>query len=198
VTPLVDVCLVLLIIFMVITPMLGRGVDVKLPKLTQAMQHKEGDQVFVSVNDEGAWIETDLYTEKDLFLARLEEDLKVAAGKAIANDRRRARCCSSRATVETDWGKVKTVMEWITSTNVQIQDIALVVELPDNASSGVMGFRAQADHHPTLIGPSSGPGRRQALNWPQATSDPGPCSPLATLRAARALVFFLYLRANLP
>ncbi len=32
VTPLVDVCLVLLIIFMVVTPMLQKGVDVVLPK----------------------------------------------------------------------------------------------------------------------------------------------------------------------
>jgi len=32
VTPLVDVCLVLLIIFMVVTPMLSRGKDVPLPK----------------------------------------------------------------------------------------------------------------------------------------------------------------------
>ena len=32
VTPLVDVCLVLLIIFMVVTPMLQKGVDVPLPE----------------------------------------------------------------------------------------------------------------------------------------------------------------------
>ncbi len=132
VTPLVDVCLVLLIIFMVITPMLGRGVDVKLPKLVSANQHKEGDQVFVSVNDEGAWIETDLYTEKDLFLGRLEEDLKVAAGKAVANEMK-GPLLFLKGDVETDWGKVKTVMEWITSSTAQIQDVALVVELPDNA-----------------------------------------------------------------
>src|SRR2546421_10334793 len=31
VTPLVDVCLVLLIIFMVVTPMLQKGVPIKLP-----------------------------------------------------------------------------------------------------------------------------------------------------------------------
>src|SRR5687767_5697540 len=86
VTPLVDVCLVLLIIFMVVTPMLGRGIDVKLPLLASASQHKEGDQVFISVNDDGAWVETDVYTEKDAFLSRLEDDLKVAAGKALAND----------------------------------------------------------------------------------------------------------------
>jgi biopolymer transport protein TolR len=132
VTPLVDVCLVLLIIFMVITPMLGRGVDVKLPKLVSANQHKEADQVFVSVNDDGAWIETDLYTEKDLFLGRLEEDLKVAAGKAVANDIK-GPILFLKGDIETDWGKVKTVMEWITSSGAQIQDVALVVELPDNA-----------------------------------------------------------------
>lgn len=130
VTPLVDVCLVLLIIFMVITPMLGRGVDVRLPQLSQANQHKEGDQVFISVNDEGAWVETDLFTEKELFLARVEEDLKVAAGKALANDAK-GPLLFLKGDKGTDWGKVKTVMEWITSTNVQMQDIALVVELPE-------------------------------------------------------------------
>jgi biopolymer transport protein TolR len=132
VTPLVDVCLVLLIIFMVITPMLGRGVDVTLPKLVSATQHKEGDQVFVSVNDDGAWIETDRYTEKDLFLERLEADLKVAAGKALANDAK-GPLLFLKGDVETDWGKVKTVMEWITGSGAQIQDVALVVQLPDNA-----------------------------------------------------------------
>ena len=35
VTPLVDVCLVLLIIFMVVTPMLQKGVNVALPETNQ-------------------------------------------------------------------------------------------------------------------------------------------------------------------
>src|SRR5688500_12028404 len=85
VTPLVDVCLVLLIIFMVVTPMLGRGRDVKLPVLVEAAQHKEGDQVFVSVDNEGAWIESDQYLERSTFLSALQEALKVAGGKAAAN-----------------------------------------------------------------------------------------------------------------
>lgn len=128
VTPLVDVCLVLLIIFMVVTPMLGRGVAVKLPTLTTATMHKEGDQVFVSVNDDGAWIETDPYTEKEPFLARLEEDLKIATGKALANDYK-GPILFVKGDKGTEWGKVKTVMEWITSSNAQMQDVALVVEV---------------------------------------------------------------------
>ena len=41
VTPLVDVCLVLLIIFMVITPMMSRGKEVPLPKTQYHFQRKD-------------------------------------------------------------------------------------------------------------------------------------------------------------
>src|SRR5215207_1203610 len=85
VTPLVDVCLVLLIIFMVVTPMLGRGRDVKLPILTTAAEHKEGEQVFVSVDDDGAWIEQNMFRTRAEFLAQLDTDLKIAFGKAAAS-----------------------------------------------------------------------------------------------------------------
>lgn len=132
VTPLVDVCLVLLIIFMVVTPMLGRGVAVKLPTLTTAVMHKEGDQVFVSVNDDGAWVETDMYTDKEPFLARLEEDLKIASGKAMANDYK-GPILFVKGDKGTEWGRIKTVMEWITNSNAQMQDVALVVEVANQS-----------------------------------------------------------------
>ena len=75
VTPLVDVCLVLLIIFMVVTPMLGRGKDVQLPTLVDADSHKEGDQVFVSVDDEGVWINQDAYTSRGDFQDALRTEV---------------------------------------------------------------------------------------------------------------------------
>jgi biopolymer transport protein TolR len=51
VTPLVDVCLVLLIIFMVVTPMLSRGKDVPLPKTRNHVKKEDlGDQPILSVN----------------------------------------------------------------------------------------------------------------------------------------------------
>ena len=55
VTPLVDVCLVLLIIFMVVTPMLQQGVDVLLPQGAHA-EKKPGKQedLIISVKVDGS------------------------------------------------------------------------------------------------------------------------------------------------
>jgi biopolymer transport protein ExbD len=44
VTPLVDVCLVLLIIFMLVTPMLVKGVAVQLPETTNPEKLPEGSR----------------------------------------------------------------------------------------------------------------------------------------------------------
>ncbi|MDP9121003.1 MAG: ExbD/TolR family protein [Acidobacteriota bacterium] len=55
VTPLVDVCLVLLIIFMVVTPMLQKGIDVALPETQQPTKMPEGNkQLTVSVKQDGS------------------------------------------------------------------------------------------------------------------------------------------------
>jgi biopolymer transport protein TolR len=52
VTPLVDVVLVLLIVFMVTAPMMSRGIDVSLPVANQPQIPPE-DRITVSVNAEG-------------------------------------------------------------------------------------------------------------------------------------------------
>ena len=59
VTPLVDVVLVLLIIFMVVTPLLHRGKDVTLPKARTTDQTKMPDALVISVTrDRTIWVET--------------------------------------------------------------------------------------------------------------------------------------------
>ena len=52
VTPMVDVVLVLLLVFMVTAPMMSRGVDVQLPVANQP-QIEPQDRITVSVNAEG-------------------------------------------------------------------------------------------------------------------------------------------------
>ena len=54
VTPLVDVCLVLLIIFMVVTPLLQKGVNVTLPATTDPEKMPENEkQLEVSIKADG-------------------------------------------------------------------------------------------------------------------------------------------------
>ena len=53
VTPLVDVMLVLLVIFMVTAPMLQQGVEVDLPKATTAPLRVSAEQVVVSLDKAG-------------------------------------------------------------------------------------------------------------------------------------------------
>jgi biopolymer transport protein TolR len=59
VTPLVDVVLVLLIVFMVVTPMLQRGKDVVLPKTAVVDEEPgSGDPLVVSItSDRTVWVD---------------------------------------------------------------------------------------------------------------------------------------------
>lgn len=53
VTPLVDVMLVLLIIFMVTAPMMTQGVEVNLPQTTTKSIKAQEDPLFLTVNKKG-------------------------------------------------------------------------------------------------------------------------------------------------
>jgi biopolymer transport protein ExbD len=68
VTPLVDVVLVLLIIFMVITPMLQRGKDVHLPKAQKSdEENKKADPLVLSItSDKKLYLESDEVSEETL------------------------------------------------------------------------------------------------------------------------------------
>ena len=78
VTPLIDVVLVLLIIFMVVTPMLQRGKEVTLPK-SRSISEKEGkesDPIILSVTqDKKVYVEKLEYDEKGL-QQKLENELR--------------------------------------------------------------------------------------------------------------------------
>ena len=61
ITPLADVCLVLLIIFMVVTPLLARGKEVPLPKTVNHTEEADKSQPIVAIDKKGL-----VYFDKDV------------------------------------------------------------------------------------------------------------------------------------
>src|ERR1700680_415649 len=73
VTPLVDVCLVLLIIFMVVTPMLQKGVPINLPVTEDPQKTPDTEQQLqISVNNDGSVYLCTMVVRKDQVQAELE------------------------------------------------------------------------------------------------------------------------------
>jgi biopolymer transport protein TolR len=72
VTPLVDVVLVLLLVFMVTAPMMSRGIDVSLPVANQPDIAPEDRKIMVTINARG----TVYLNDKPLALPLLEEQVR--------------------------------------------------------------------------------------------------------------------------
>lgn len=87
VTPLVDVVLVLLIIFMVVTPVLQMGIDVEIPPKVQVEappSEVQQDQLVISVRADGMYLNRDRMQDLDVLrntlasiLASREQDKRV-------------------------------------------------------------------------------------------------------------------------
>jgi biopolymer transport protein TolR len=84
VTPLVDVVLVLLIIFMVVTPMLQKGVPVELPVTKNPDKKPDSEnQVIVSVKKDSTIYIDQNWVPKNEFLGQLKEMHDRSPGKEI-------------------------------------------------------------------------------------------------------------------
>jgi len=120
VTPLVDVVLVLLIIFMVITPMLQRGKSVELPKAKETEKTKKADAqdnaLVLSVTpDKKLYLDNDQVDEK-----ALEDRLR----EAIARDPVRKILLKGDKSLQV--GEVRKVMDL--ARKAQAQSVSLAVE----------------------------------------------------------------------
>ena len=108
VTPLVDVTLVLLIIFMVTTPMLQRGTDVQLPT-AQASQVKEEERITLTVTRDSRI----LVNNKEVPRKELETRLKSMIGSG------KERVLYFRGDARVPYGFVIDVMDAIKSSGIE-------------------------------------------------------------------------------
>ncbi len=91
VTPLVDVMLVLLVIFMVTAPMLQTGIDVELPETRNVQETDPEERIVISISREGliyygsdainfstiaSRLKKDARTPKDSIFLRADKDVK--------------------------------------------------------------------------------------------------------------------------
>ena len=108
ITPLVDVTLVLLIIFMVTTPMLQRGTDVQLPT-AQASQVKEEERITLTVTRDSRI----LVNNKEVPRKDLEAHLKSMTGSG------KERVLYLRGDARVPYGFVIDVMDAIKSSGIE-------------------------------------------------------------------------------
>jgi len=85
VTPLIDVVLVLLIIFMVVTPMLARGVAVELPRTRHHDKKSDtGEQIIIAIRADGkVFLDKQPMENMDRLSVGLAELLRRSPGRDV-------------------------------------------------------------------------------------------------------------------
>ncbi len=120
VVPLCDILLVLLIIFMVVTPMIQRGANVTLPEAVNTVDQPEASQMLTVFLQKDGTIEFDeRVVDLSKLAALLEEKMEE---ERMTEDRK----VGLRADVNTKYGRVQEVMNEIK--NAGIEFIALIVD----------------------------------------------------------------------
>lgn len=129
VTPMVDVMLVLLIIFMVVTPFLQQGIAVALPR---ELRNPDEDQ---AINKESSVI-ISIPKDGDYYLGKKKvnlDDLKTSVEKALANKKEEDKIVYIRSGVEVSYGEVVKVINAVREKGVD--KIGLVADKKKKAGA---------------------------------------------------------------
>jgi biopolymer transport protein TolR len=116
ITPLVDVMLVLLIIFMVTAPILQQGVSVELPAVTTGLLTGEDEQLVVAVTREGRVLLNDNTVNVDELQQKLTALLQLRPDRGVY----------LRADKNVPYGKVVEVMA--AARNAGVKRLGMVTE----------------------------------------------------------------------
>ncbi len=113
VVPLCDVLLVLLIIFMIVTPLVQKGVDVKLPTALNTINMPDNPEVVLAIKKDGTlYVNQDKATVENL-QTLLEEKLMTAKEKKLY----------LRADQDLEYGKIVDLIQIIKDAGIEVVGI---------------------------------------------------------------------------
>ena len=145
VTPLVDVMLVLLIIFMVTAPLLAKGVKVNLPQASAAMPINQKDPIVVTVGKEGKIA----LGADELSPEALIDGIKVMMGDD------QSRVVHIRGDTEAVYGEVVAVMDKLATNG--ITHIAIMTNSRSKTSAGMKAAPGRAAPAAVVAPPAQAP-----------------------------------------
>jgi biopolymer transport protein TolR len=119
VTPLVDVMLVLLIIFMVTAPMLIQGLDVSLPEATAKPLESEKEHLIITINKDNQILINDFQVTIDFLQEKLEKILQGRSDREVY----------LKADKDISYGMVVRIMSEIKSAGVE--NLGMITEPAD-------------------------------------------------------------------
>src|SRR5687768_4572195 len=120
VTPMADIMIVLLIIFMVITPMLQKGVDVRLPTAGNTKEKKDEQKtITVAVKKDTTTFLNGVRLEK-------QEDLVAQLKERLEDVAEGSRVLYLKADAELPYSEVMKVMDL--SREAGVEEVALIAE----------------------------------------------------------------------
>jgi len=129
VTPLVDVMLVLLVVFMVTAPMLTVGVPVNLPKTNAAKMNDQTEPLVVTVNAKG-----EIYLQETL----LDEQSLITKLRLLTHKNKDAKIYV-RADESISYGRVMETMGSISKAG--FQKVSLIAEMPTDNKRAIPEMR---------------------------------------------------------
>jgi biopolymer transport protein ExbD len=123
VVPLCDVMLVLLIIFMVVTPLVQKGVDVRLPTALNTISMPDNPEVVLAIRRDGSmYVNQDQATMENL-LSLLEEAFLTASEKKLY----------LKADQEIEYGKIVDIIDIVKEAGVEV--VGIITEVKTERSS---------------------------------------------------------------
>lgn len=113
VVPLCDVLLVLLIIFMVVTPLVNKGVDLRLPTALNTMGMPDNLEVVLAIRKDGTFYVNQEQATEETLQTLLEEAFMTASDKRLY----------LRADQDLEYGKIVDLIEMLKNSGIEIVGI---------------------------------------------------------------------------